>query len=244
MADKFTELLSDTSSYPYIYLFGTDGNGGLWKTRNVPVKYSDCRLNNLPTQEANPTGYATVEKYCSDSVNFIHEKRVGLFFYSRPSQENRFGTGTGKTQSAITILNEYLIERVKLHVTGQRVITDNPVYFCKSTDLQTTFNSQFRGTYQMQETASKKYYAVKDRIKSVDLLVFDDVATKATTEAFTEELYEIIDYRATEELATIFTSNVPLSEIADLLGDRIASRIEGMTVPVEFKGKDFRKKVL
>ena len=96
----------------------------------------------------------------------------------------------------------------------------------------------------MQETASKKYYAVKDRIKSVDLLIFDDVATKATTEAFTEELYEIIDYRATEELATVFTSNVPLSEIADLLGDRIASRIEGMTVPVEFAGKDFRKKVL
>lgn len=129
MTDKFIELLSDTSSYPYIYLFGTDGNGGLWKTRNVPVKYSDCRLNNLPTQEANPTGYATVEKYCSDSISFIHEKRVGLFFYSRPSQENRFGTGTGKTQSAITILNEYLIERVKLHVTGQRVINDNPVYF-------------------------------------------------------------------------------------------------------------------
>lgn len=244
MTDKFAELLADTSSYPYIYLFGTDGTGGLWKTRNVPVKYSDCRMDNLPTKAENPTAFATVEKYCSDSITFVHDKRVGLFFFSRPSQQNKFGTGTGKTQSAITILNEYLLERVKLHVSGQQRIEYNPVYFLKSTELQTVFNSQFRGTYQMQEDASKKYYAVKDRAKTVDLLVFDDVATKGTTEAYTEELYEIIDHRATEELATIFTSNVPLSEIAELLGDRIASRIEGMTVPVEFKGKDYRKKVL
>lgn len=244
MTDKFAELLADTSSYPYIYLFGTDGTGGLWKTRNVPVKYSDCRLDNLPTKAENPTGYATVEKYCQNSITFVHDKRVGLFFFSRPSQQNKFGTGTGKTQSAITVLNEYLLERVKLHVSGQHRIEYNPVYFLKSTELQTVFNSQFRGTYQMQEDASKKYYAVKDRAKTVDLLVFDDVATKGITEAYTEELYEIIDHRATEELATIFTSNVPLSELAELLGDRIASRIEGMTVPVEFKGKDWRKKVL
>lgn len=244
MTDKFAELLDDTSSYPYIYLFGTDGTGGLWKTRNVPIKYSDCRLDNLPTKAENPTAFATVEKYCSDSITFVHDKRVGLFFFNRPSQQNKFGTGTGKTQSAITVLNEYLLERVKLHVSGQQRIEYNPVYFLKSTELQTVFNSQFRGTYQMQEDASKKYYAVKDRAKTVDLLVFDDVATKGTTEAYTEELYEIIDHRATEELATIFTSNVPLSEIAELLGDRIASRIEGMTVPVEFKGKDWRKKVL
>lgn len=244
MTDKFTELLADTSSYPYIYLYGSDGNGGLWKTRNVPDKYSDCLLTNLPIESENPAAYATVKKYAEGAAQYVHDKRIGLFLFSKPSAINKFGTGTGKTQSAITILNEYLLERVKLHVSGQHKITDNPAYFCKSTDLQTLFNSQFRGTLQMKEAASEKYYAVKNRVKSVDLLVFDDVATKATTEAYTEEMYEIIDHRATQELATVYTSNVPLSEIASLLGDRIASRIEGMTVPVEYSGKDHRRKVL
>lgn len=244
MTDKFKELLQDTSSYPYILLYGSNGNGGLMKTRNVPEKYSACYLENLPIKVENPAAYGTVEKYIQNILHYVHEKQIGLFLYSKPSAENRFGTGTGKTQSAITILNEYLMERVKQHVTGGQKITENPVYFCKSTDLQTLFNSQFRGTREMQETASVKYYKVKNRLKSVDLLVFDDVATKATSEAFTEELYEIIDHRATEELVTIFTSNIPIAEVADLLGDRIASRIEGMTVPVVFTGKDHRKKVL
>lgn len=244
MSDRFTELLQDQSSYPYIFLYGTDGNGGLWKTRNVPAKYSDCLLETLPFQQENPTAYATVVKYVENIQHYVHEKSVGLFLYSKPTAENRFGTGTGKTHSAITILNEYLLERVKQHVTGQSKITDNPVYFCKSTDLQTLFNSQFRGTADMQQAASAKYYAVKNRVKSVDLLILDDVATKATSDAYTEELYEIIDHRATEELTTVFTSNIPINEVADLLGDRIASRVEGMTVPVVFTGVDHRKKVL
>ena len=96
----------------------------------------------------------------------------------------------------------------------------------------------------MQKDASERYYAIKNRAKAVELLVFDDIATKASTESFTEELYEIIDHRATEELATIYTSNMTLEDVAGLLGDRIASRIEGMTVPVAFTGRDYRRKVL
>lgn len=238
------ELLEDTSSYPYIFLYGNDGKGGLWKTRNVPSKYTDNLISNLPIKEDNPVAYSTIEKFTGDVLEYVDTKKVGLFLYSKPTEINRFGTGTGKTRSAITVLNHYLLERVKLHITGQQKITDNPVYFCKSTDIQTLFNSQFRGTYEMQQQASQKYYSVKERVKNVDLLVLDDVATRATSEAYTEELYEIIDHRATEELVTIFTSNIPISEIAAMLGDRIASRIDGMTVPVMYTGKDHRKKVL
>lgn len=238
------ELLADETSYPYVFMYGSDGKGGLWKSRNVPAKYSDNFLETLPIEADNPVAYATVEKYVGNVVQYVQEKKVGLFFFSKPCPENRFGTGTGKTTAAVTILNHYLLERLRQHLKGEQAIKDNPVYFCKSTDLQTAFNAQFRGTPEMQRVASERYYAIKNRAKAVELLVFDDIATKASTESFTEELYEIIDHRASEELATIYTSNMTMEAVADLLGDRIASRIEGMTVPVAFSGADHRKKVL
>lgn len=238
------ELLKDTESYPYIFMYGSEGDGGLWKSRNVPQKYSDCALKNLPIKDANPAAYATVEKYVGSVIQYVQEKRVGLFFFSRPCVENQFGTGTGKTTAAATILNHYLLERLRQHLKGEKSITDNPVYFCKSTDLQTAFNAQFRGTPDMQKQASERYYAIKNRARAVELLVFDDIATKASTESFTEELYEIIDHRATEELTTIYTSNMAMDDVAKLLGDRIASRVDGMTVPVAFGGKDYRRKVI
>lgn len=243
-SDKLLELLEDQQSYPFVYMYGSDGTGGLWKSRNVPAKYSDAWLNELPIKDSNPVAYATVEKYINDVVKYVQDKKVGLFFFSKPCPENRFGTGTGKTTAAITILNHYLLERLRQHLRNEKLITDNPVYFCKSTDLQTAYNAQFRGTPDMQRASSERYYAIKDRAKVVELLVFDDIATKASTEAFTEELYEIIDYRAAEELTTIFTSNMTMDAVADMMGDRIASRIEGMTVPVAFTGRDWRKKVL
>lgn len=244
MTDKLRQYLADPNSYPAVFMYGSDGQGGLWKTRNVPAKYSESWLENLPIETANPSAFATVEKYVSDIIHYVDEKKVGLFFFSKPTVDNPFGVGSGKTTAAATILNHYLYERLRLHLRGEKDIIDNPVYFVKSNDLQVAFNAQFRGNQQMQQEASERYYAIKNRAKTVDLLVLDDIATKASSEAFTEELYELVDYRSTEELVTIFTSNEPLSEVAKLLGDRIASRIEGATVAQPFTGKDWRKKTL
>lgn len=245
MTEKLREYLADPTSYPAVFMYGADGNGGLWKTRNVPAKYSELWLEDLPESLGdNPVTYATVEKYISNVIEYVDSKKVSLFLFSKPSAENRFGTGQGKTVAAVTILNHYLYSRLRLHLRGEKEITDNPVYFLKGTELQTTFNAQFRGNFDMQTVASEKYYSMKDRAKKVDLLVLDDVATKGTTESFTDELYEIIDHRVAEELVTIYTSNVTMDEIADLQGDRIASRIAQDTVAVAFGGKDWRRRTL
>lgn len=244
MTDKLRQYLADPNSYPAVFMYGSDGQGGLWKTRNVPAKYSECWMENLPIEGENPLAYKLIEKYVNDVIFYVDEKKLGLFFFSKPTADNPFGVGSGKTTTAVTILNHYLYERLRLHLRGEKDIIDNPVYFMKSNDLQVAFNAQFRGNQQMQQEASERYYSIKNRAKTVDLLVLDDIATKASSEAFTEELYELIDYRSTEELVTIYTSNEPLSEVAKLLGDRIASRIEGATVAQPFTGKDWRKKTL
>ena len=226
---------------PFILLHGTEGNTGYWRARNVPPKYSNALMSNLPIKAENPTAYQWVQKYVGNILENA-ENGIGLFFYSIPNPSNRLGTGTGKTTSAVTILNEYVLARIVQHSKGEKLIEKQPALFYKASEFQTLYNSQFRGTPDMQEKASHKYYKVKDLLMKVEMLVFDDIGIRQKiTDAFENELTEIIDARDSNQLATIYTSNIPVEKLAETMGERIASRIEGMTVQIAFKGKDFRK---
>jgi DNA replication protein DnaC len=238
-----TERLCDYTCFPCTFMFGVEGgHGGLWSTTGVPKKYKGARLENLPIQEANPKAYALIEKYINNVLMFTQDKNAGLFLYSLPQDDNPFGTGTGKTTSAVTVLNHFVIERARAYLKGQQELNDNPAIFVKSTELQNAFNAQFRGSRDLQEKASDRYYSLKKAIKKTELVVLDDIATRGSriSEAYEDELYEILDYRSTNSHTTIFTSNVGIEEMSRCLGDRIASRIAGMTVKVGFKGSDNR----
>ena len=227
--------------FPFVFLHGSQGNTGMWATRNVPKKYDNCWMGNLPIKESNPKAYSVIEKYCGNVVDFVLNKGVGLFLYSIPNKENKFGTGTGKTTSAITIQNHFTLEASREHLKGNLVLEQNPSLFVKASELQNKYNEQFRGTVEMQKEASEKFYKLKQRMKEIPLLIVDDIAIREITQAFENELYEVIDTRATNELATIYTSNLAITELGAMIGDRIASRIDGMTVKVAFQGQDFRK---
>lgn len=234
----------DYTCFPCTFMHGVDGGkGGLWSTTGVPKAYKGCRLDTLPIESDNPKAHALITKYVNNVLMFVQEKNAGLFLYSMPDASNPFGTGTGKTTSAVTILNHYVIERARAYFRGQQDLKDNPAIFVKCTELQNSFNAQFRGSREMQEKASARYYSLKNALKNTELVVMDDIATRGSriSEAFEDELYEILDYRSTHaEGATIFTSNINMEELSKCLGERIASRIAGMTVKVSFKGKDNR----
>lgn len=240
-----TERECDFTCFPCTFMHGVTGKGnkgGLWATTGVPFKYKGARITNLPTESANPKSFALATKYVANVITFVKEKNAGLFLYSIPNPENMMGTGTGKTTTAVTILNHYVIERARQYFRGEADLKVNPALFVKATELQNTFNAQFRGSREMQEQASIKYYSLKKKVKETELVVFDDIATRGSriSEAFEDELYEILDYRSTNSGASIFTSNVTMAELEQSLGQRIASRISGMTVKVGFEGKDNR----
>ncbi len=229
----------DFRCYPYTILHGVDGKTGLWKTRNVPKRYDDCFLENLPPIEPTQT-----RKAITDYINRVTEavaQGVGLYLFSIPSKDNPLGTGNGKTTTAVTILNEFLVKRVITHLQGNEM-KSNPVLFIEMADFQNIYNAQFRGTRDNQEYASEVFYRYKDRMKKVELLVIDDIALRNITEAFMNEFYEIVNHRVNEELATIYTSNEPLSGLVEIFGERIVSRIEGSTLQYPFTGKDHRRK--
>lgn len=244
------ERTCDFSCFACTFFHGLEqgGNGGLWATTGVPKKYRNSRVDRLPFEQDNPKAYQAITKYCQNILVNVQEKNFGLFLYSIPNDNNVMGTGTGKTSGATAIVNEYVKARGESYLRGEKGMEHNPALFVRTSELQGHFNAQFRGNQQLQDEATTKYYRLKKEIMKRELIVFDDIATRGTkiSEAWEEELYQMIDYRSSmvDEGATIFTTNINNSQLGDLLGHRIASRINGMTIPIGFKGEDKRKQAL
>lgn len=239
------ERICDYDCFACTFMHGLTegGSGGLWGTTGVPKRYKGSRKDNLPIQDANPDTYEDVTRFMENTLFNVQEKNIGLYLFSKGDKDNPFGTGTGKTTTATAILNEYVIARAKEYLTGRQDMERNPAVFVKATELQNAFNSMFRGTKQQQEQASIKYYRLKEKIKKYELVVLDDIATRGSriSEAWEDELYEIIDYRSSTRLgATFFTANVPIEHLSKIIGERITSRIKGMAVPLHFGGVDKR----
>lgn len=78
------------------------------------------------------------------------------------------------------------------------------------------------------------------RVLEVPLLLLDDLGTSKDSE-WTEEInYRIINHRYNRMLPTIITTNLPPRSLPEACGDRVASRLIGMTRRVELGGDDRR----
>jgi DNA replication protein DnaC len=227
--------------FPFRKAHGESGDSGVVSLAGVPKKYKTANVTNLPIKEDNPEIYEAIIGMCENIDGFI-EEGVGLYLYSQPNPENPRGTGTGKTTSALTILNTYLQRRLVQHIKGEKDIKDLPALFVKASKFQNLYNSQYRGTDEEQKENQSKFYRMKKQMIETDLLVLDDIALRGATEAFVNEMYEIIDERTTEEKAIILTSNEPIETVGKVLSEQIRSRIEGSCVMLAFEGTDHRKR--
>ncbi|MEU9103445.1 ATP-binding protein [Streptomyces xanthophaeus] len=73
------------------------------------------------------------------------------------------------------------------------------------------------------------------------LLILDDLGAAKQSE-WTEELtYRLINRRYTEMLPTLITTNLPIAELRNAVGDRVASRLAEMTTRVILTGPDRRR---
>jgi DNA replication protein DnaC len=83
--------------------------------------------------------------------------------------------------------------------------------------------------------------AFLDQLTAVDLLHIDDLGAEHRTEWVLEQLYTIINARYEDERSTLITSNLGRDELAEQLGERIVSRLEGMCELLPFFGTDARR---
>jgi DNA replication protein DnaC len=83
-----------------------------------------------------------------------------------------------------------------------------------------------------------------DRLADVDLLHIDDLGAEHRTEWVLEQLYTIVNARYEDERSTVVTSNLGRDELAEQLGERIVSRLEGCCEVLPFYGPDHRQQIV
>ena len=82
---------------------------------------------------------------------------------------------------------------------------------------------------------------LRNNIESCDLVIWDDIASTELSNYDYSQLLLYIDARMMGEKSNIFTGNVvDESELKDIIGERLASRIFNTSQIVVFDGKDQR----
>lgn len=146
--------------------------------------------------------------------------------------------GTGKTHLAASLLRDTVYRQGMMRAAWDeedRIRTPKMSYAWQTVpevllDLRASFKER------SEETEKE----IIDSLSSVDYLVLDDMGAEKSSDFSIQSLYLVIDRRYSEERKTIVTSNLSIAQIADKLGDRIASRIAGMCRVIELKGRDRR----
>ena len=81
---------------------------------------------------------------------------------------------------------------------------------------------------------------IKKNVLNCDLVVWDEIGTKNSTEFEMENLLSIINTRLNNKKANIYTSNLNGQELQSKVGTRLYSRIVNLSEGIEFFGFDKR----
>jgi DNA replication protein DnaC len=129
-------------------------------------------------------------------------------------------TGTGKTHQAYGAIRTLLRAGVRLRWEGTTVA-----------DLYAA-QRPHQGSDPEQQLL---------RLARSPLLLLDDLGA-AKQSPWTEELtYRLVNHRYNQLLPTLITTNLPVAELRDAVGDRVASRLAEMTDRVILTGHDRRR---
>ena len=158
----------------------------------------------------------SLDKRSQASKDFAREwakEPKSLFLYGNK--------GTGKTRYAFAIIREMF--RVCLRVIWPRYFT--------SMDLDSQLHAALMNGGDRHLVHS---------LSTEDLLLIDDFGRETSSDRIRRQYFEIINYRYSEELPTIITSNFSFEELGGFMGEALVSRMEEWQM-LKFTGPDLRK---
>ena len=135
--------------------------------------------------------------------------------------------GNGKTAWSIRLVQAYL----------------NAIWHKCDLSCKALFINVPRFLLELKDNISNKsdyIEHIKENIMNADIVVWDEVATKAVTQFEHEHLLSLINGRIDAGKSQIFTSNVSPDKLRDIVGDRLYSRVVNLSTVLEFKGADKR----
>lgn len=213
----------------------------------IPKRYENADFNLLP-------------KVIKEAYPLLREKRKGLYIFG--------GVGTGKTFAAYAIYKKWEQDRqeeenkrAKIREefkpqNGMRTDESGNYFYFEDKEAADRQEEELNKApkvrpYMRFENVPHMLYLVKrdykDRTDYQDglvgshrVLVLDDIGVEKVSEFVEEFMYLLINTQYEKVYPIVITSNLPLSALAEKLGDRIVSRIKEMCEIIEVKGEDKR----
>jgi DNA replication protein DnaC len=217
----------------YISMMGYSGTGGRVANANTPSDYRLLTLATSPARESQAQIYGTLEKYTQtfDRQFESDGSRIkSLFLWSE-------SPGTGKTTTAIAVMNEWIIAHYLGSLKRNRQAAQTPAVFLDTNSFQTDYNL---ATMTNDDAAMVKIKSTILRVQAAPFAVLDDIGVRSASEAFRSYVHAIVNYRTANGLPTIFTSNLPIEEMAVVFDARLYDRMRDMCLPLLFSGNSFR----
>lgn len=172
----------------------------------IPPQYLNVRATDFKWDVYDKNNVDPIKKIVNDFIiNFrdYEKQSYGLFLYSRTK-------GSGKTMLSCVIANE-LIERYAISVKFTTVLD---------------FLDMIRKNYKNDDYSEDIEALFKSR-----LLILDDIGIEKKSEHTDMKLYQLINERCSNNLVTIFTSNLSINELK--LDERIIDRVNKMAVTLD-----------
>jgi len=150
-------------------------------------------------------------------------------------------TGVGKTYQLYAMANEIcnIVNQRNIDEWNKIIDYTSPVYKYPRMKIITEVDL----FYRMREAPNQQaeWHLLKD-IRTIDILLIDDIGTANAGNKALETLFNILDWRGKNCLATVITTNMTIQEIAQGYGEKIASRIIEMCKVIIMNGEDYRVK--
>lgn len=158
---------------------------------------------------------------------------VGLMLEGGEEQERNglvlFGNrGSGKTYIAASIINEYnKNESVRESALNEVIKTQKKGFIDLDISSRCRFVKEREILSLYEKHSFKDEKTLLDEFKNIRILVIDDVgSTFGDSKRISSDLFDFFDYRYSQRLSTIMTTNLSKEELQSYLGERTFDRLK------------------
>jgi DNA replication protein DnaC len=147
-----------------------------------------------------------------------------LYLFSR-------GKGVGKTATACRLLIDYMATQFVAALKEGRTPPQRIGYFVDVNDFQLRYNV---AAMSHDEDGLQAVATDMNRAQHAGLTILDDLATRSASDAFRQLVHATVNYRVVNGLPTIYTSNVPIDELANVFDERLEDRVRERCFEITF----------